>query len=195
MKTMHMWLPSAVCYGLCFTAGALSVGCVTSNGADEIESSINSAIVLDVNAAYTIVGVQSGKCVGVAGESTSSEAPLELQTCRGIASQRFQPEPTDSGFFQLRNELSGLCMDVSHVRQSDGTPVIQFRCKASLNQQWSFTDVASGAERITVRHSGKVLDVNGASTADGAVIQQWTSNNGTNQQFRMNKALPPIAPE
>lgn len=195
MKTMHMWLPSAVSYGLCFTGAALAVGCVADVRADEIESSVSAAVVLDVNAAYTIVGVQSGKCVGVADESTASEAPLELQTCVGIASQRFQPEPTDSGFFQLRNELSGLCMDVSHVRQNDGVQVIQFLCKGSLNQQWSFTDVGAGAERLTVRHSGKVLDVDRESTADGTKIQQWTWHNGANQQFRLNKALPPIAPE
>ncbi len=195
MKIVHMWLPSAVCYGLCFTAGAFAVGCMTEDHPGEIESSASSAIVLDVNAAYTIVGVQSGKCVGVVGESTSSEAALELETCRGIASQRFQPEPTGGGFFQLRNELSGLCLDVSHVQQADGAPVIQFLCKGSLNQQWSFADVGAGAERITVRHSGKVLDVDRESTADGTRIQQWTSNNRANQQFRLNKALPPIAPE
>jgi len=195
MKTMHMWLPSAVCYGLCFTAGAFTVGCVTEDRRDEIESSASSAIVLDVNAAYTIVGVQSGKCVGVVGESTSSEAAMELETCRGVASQRFQPSPTDGGFFQLRNELSGLCLDVSHISQADGAPVIQFACKTSLNQQWSFTDVGAGAERITARHSGKVLDVDRESLADGTAIQQWTSHNGANQQFRLNKALPPIAPE
>lgn len=195
MKTMHMWLPSAVCYGLCFTAGTFAAGCMTEGRVNEIESSTTAAIELDVNAAYTIVGVQSGKCVGVADESTASEAPLELQTCRGIASQRFQPEPTDSGFFQMRNELSGLCMDVSHVRQTDGTQVIQFLCKGSPNQQWSFTDVGPGAERITVRHSGKVLDVDRESTADGTKIQQWTWHSGANQQFRLVKAIPPIAPE
>ena len=190
MKIICMHRVSVSCYSLCLVLGALGAGCVTDVDFEDSESTATSAITIDVNAHYTLVGVQSNKCVGVVGNSTASLARLEIRTCSGVASQRFQPQAMGGGFFRLRNELSGLCMDVSGVSLADGAAVIQFACGTGLNQQWSFTDVTGGAERMTARHSGKVLDVTGQSTADGTLLEQWSSNNGTNQQFRMTEALP-----
>jgi hypothetical protein len=170
------------------------MGCVTDHEVGGDESSTSSAIVIDVNAAYTIVGVQSGKCVGVVGASTASLAALDIETCTGTSNQRFRPEAMGGGFFRMRNQLSGLCVDVSHVLLTDGTPIIQFACGTGLNQQWSFTDVGS-AERITARHSGKVMDVTAQGTADGTLLEQWTSNGGTNQQFTVTEALAAFGPE
>jgi polyhydroxybutyrate depolymerase len=190
MRTRRL---STACYGLCLVLGALGAGCI-DNPDDAVlgdnEASTSSEIVLNVNASYAIVGVQSNKCVGVVNNSTSVQR-IEIRTCAGIASQRFRPEPVGGGFFRLRNELSGLCMDVSEISLTAGAPVLQFACNTGLNQQWSFTDVAAAtAERITVRHSGQVLDVTGQATADGTLLEQWPSNNGTNQQFRMIEAVP-----
>lgn len=194
MKTVHMRRTSAFCYGLCFALGIAGAGCISDRDLEDSEASTSSAITLDVNSSYTIVGVQSNKCVGVVNSSTASLARLEIRTCSGIASQRFRPEAMGGGFFRLRNELSGLCMDVSGGSLADGAAVIQFACGTQLNQQWSFTDLASGAERITARHSGKVLDVTGQGTADGTLVEQWTWNTGTNQQYRLATALPALVP-
>jgi len=185
-------MPASV-HGLCLTLGALAAGCIDAGDIDHDEAATSSAIVLDLTANYTIVGVQSDKCVGVIGGSTTPVG-LEIRACAGAASQRFHPEAMGGGFFRLRNELSGLCIDVSEISQADGAAIIQFACGTGQNQQWSFTDVASGAERMTARHSGKVLDVVGQAVADGTLVEQWSSNNGANQQFRLVKALSAFAP-
>jgi hypothetical protein len=174
--------------------GALGAGCMNDRALEEDVDDTSSAITIDVNAAYTVVGVGSNKCVGVVDASTATHARLDIETCSGTSSQRFHPEAMGGGFFRLRNERSGLCADVLGEGLTDGTLVIQFTCGTGLNQQWSFTDVAGGAERITVRHSGEVLDVTGEGTADGTLLEQWTSNNQTNQQFRLATAVAPIAP-
>ena len=189
MKFVH--LRASASYGLCFALAAIAAGCVDQQD-PATEASASSAIALDPNTSYTLVGVQSNKCVGVVGNSVTAGAQIEIRTCAGIASQRFRPESMGSGFFRMRNELSGLCLDVSGASLNNGAAVIQWTCHTGFNQQWAVTDVSPGAERLTVRHSGKVLDVTGQGTADGTLLEQWSWNLGDNQRFVMPDALPAI---
>lgn len=191
-------LRASTLYGLCLTLGALGSGCAMDAGPDDPtadQATAVSAITINVNASYTLVGVQSGKCVAVQGASTASTAPIEIDTCTGTANQRFRPESAGGGFFRLHNELSGLCLDVSGASTADGAALLQFTCGTGTNQQFSFTDVAGGGERITARHSGKVLDVTARGTADGTRVEQFTSNGGANQAFVMTQALGAFAPD
>lgn len=189
MKIVSMPRVSVFCYGLWLVAG-IAGGCATDGAGDEPEAAASSAITFTAGASYTLVGVQSGKCVGAA--NTASTTQLTIQTCTGTANQRFRPVSVGGGFFQLRNELSGLCTDVSGAQTTDGAAVIQFACSTATNQQFSFTDIAGGSELVTARHSGKVLDVTAQGTADGTLVEQFTSNNGGNQHFVMTQQLPAI---
>jgi len=190
MKIGSMPRVSVFGYGLWLAVGFAGAGCATDGALDEPEALASSAITLNTSVSYTLVGVQSSKCIGAA--STASGTQLDLETCTGTANQRFRPESMGGGFFRLRNELSGLCADVSGVSVADGAAVIAFACGTGLNQQWSFTDITGGSERVTARHSGKVLDVTGQASADGTPIEQFTSNNGVNQHFVMTQQLPAI---
>jgi len=192
MKIMAISRASALGYGLGLALATLGTSCVSDGELDEQVGSTSSEIVINTNASYTLLGVQSNKCVGIQGASTASTAPLDIETCSNTANQRFRPEAMGGGFFRLRNELSRLCVDVSGAQLGNGAAVIQFTCGTQLNQQWSFTDVAGGAERVTARHSGGVLDVTAQATADGTLLEQFASNNGTNQRFVMTPALPAI---
>ena len=194
MKITYFQRMSLLGHGACLAIGAISAGCIDTPEPGDRADLISSEITLDTTASYTIIGVQSNKCVGVIDGSTASNAGLEIRTCSGVASQRFRPESMTGGFFRLRNELSRLCMDVTGASQADGTAVIQFACSNATNQQWSFTDVASGSDRLTARHSTKVLDVTMKGTVDGTLLEQWTSNDGTNQQFVVTKAVGAFAP-
>jgi hypothetical protein len=190
MKFMYL-RASVRYYGLPFALAAAASGCMADQ--DPVaEAATSSAITLDGNSSYTLVGVQSNKCVGPVGASRTVGARLDIETCTGTANQRFRPEAMGGGFFRMRNELSGLCIDVSGVSLADGAAVIQFTCSTGLNQQWAVTDVSPGAERLTARHSGKVLDVTGQGTADGTLIEQWSWNFGNNQRYVMSQAVPAI---
>jgi len=178
--------------GLCLALGAFGTGCMTDGDLDGTEASVSSEISLDPTASYTLIGVQSTRCVGPVGGSTASNVRLEIENCTGTAIQRWRPEPVGGGFFRMHNELSGLCIDVSGASLALGAAVIQFTCNTGTNQQWAVADVTGGSERLTVRHSGQVLDVSGQGTAAGTLLEQWSSNNGANQHFTMPEALPAI---
>jgi len=142
-------------------------------------------LAIDGAATYTLIGVQSGRCVEVQGGSATPGARLIIATCGAARpQQRWRIEAMGSGVYRLRNVNSGLCMDVSGASTADGAPVIQWSCGSGANQQWSFADAGNGAQRMTARHSGKVLDVTGWATGDGTLLEQWTWNGGANQQFR-----------
>lgn len=192
MKSVSMSRASVFGYGLCLALGAVTTGCMADGSLDENEATVTAEITLDPTASYTIVGVQSNKCVGPTGGSTASGVQLDIETCTGTANQRWIPQPMSGGFFRWQNELSGLCMDVSGGSTFAGAPVIQFACGTQTNQQWTVTDVFGGSERMTARNSGLVLDVTGQGTADGTKVEQWFSNGGSNQHFFMNEALPAI---
>ncbi|HEY6555736.1 MAG TPA: endo-1,4-beta-xylanase [Polyangiaceae bacterium] len=147
--------------------------------------SATDSITIDTSVAYTITGVQSGKCVEVAAGSTTASAALQIATCNGTTRQQFRMEPTDSGFYRIKNVNSGQCADVEGASTADGARVQQYHCWTGTNQQWSFSDVSTGVVRISARHSGKSLDVTGNGSADGTRLIQWPLHGGANQQFRL----------
>jgi hypothetical protein len=169
------------------TALALSA-CISAEqldeGGDEFDESAES-VTIDTAATYTIVGVQSGKCVEVTGGSAADGAALQIASCNGSTRQQFRMESTGGGYYHIRNVSSNRCMDVASASTSNGARIQQYSCWSGENQQWSFTDVASGVVRLTARNSGKSLDVYGRDTADGTAVIQWSWNSGTNQQFRV----------
>jgi hypothetical protein len=191
MKIVHLPRVFQCSYALSLALVSGGAGCVIGEAPAQDEALVSADITFTPGAAYTLVGVQSNKCIGVA--NAASGTRLDLETCAGTANQRFRPESMGGGFFRMRNELSGLCVDVSGASTADGAAVIEFACGTQTNQQWSFTDITGGSERVTARHSGKVLDVTGQATADGTLIEQWTSNNGGNQHFVMRQALAAIS--
>jgi hypothetical protein len=164
---------------------------------DGTEASVSSEISLDPTASYSMLGVQSNKCIGPIGGSSASGVQLEIENCTGTANQRWRPDSMGGGLIRWRNELNGLCMDVSGGSPFPGAPVIQFTCGTQANQQWTVSDIAGGSDaggsdRMTARHSGLALDVTGQGTAAGTKIEQWFSNGGSNQHFVINEALPAI---
>jgi hypothetical protein len=146
-----------------------------------------TAATIDAGATYSLVGVESGRCIQIENGSLSRGAPAELGNCRPAAAQQFRLEPSSqaAGYYRIRNLESGLCLDVEGVSIANGARIIQWSCGAGENQLWTFVDVAGGALRIAARHSGKVLDVPGHAIADGTHLQQWSYANQANQHFTL----------
>ncbi|HTN82516.1 MAG TPA: RICIN domain-containing protein, partial [Sorangium sp.] len=132
--------------------------CISAEQADEdgyeLDESAES-VTIDTAATYTLVGVQSGKCVDVAGGSTADAAAMQIATCNGSTRQQFRMESAGGGYYRIRNVNSNRCLDVAGASTSDGAAVQQYSCWTGENQQWSFTDVATGVVRLTARNSGK----------------------------------------
>jgi endo-1,4-beta-xylanase len=174
-----------VLQGWSFVALFALGACGPAEPGSEDMGETTDTIKIDTTATYTLSGVQSGKCVEVAGGSTADGARLQIATCNGSSRQQFRLESTDSGYYRIKNVNSGRCADVISVSTADGAGIQQYSCWSGTNQQWSFANVSRGIVRVTARHSGKVMDVDGSSTADGALLNQWPWANQTNQQFRL----------
>jgi len=172
-----------------FSAGlaGLVQGCgVTPEGLEL--GSTELELVVNPGATYTLVGVQSNKCVRIRDSSTSDRAVAEIGACSGRASEQFRLEDVGGGYFRVRNVNSGKCLDVDSGSTTAGAGVIQWTCSTGANQQWLAVDVAAGAVQLVSRHSGQALDVSNARTVDGTPLVQWPSSGNSNQQFRVNSS-------
>jgi polyhydroxybutyrate depolymerase len=175
---------------LAAATGILAVSCVIGpeeayDAEIEEEGSLDNAITIDTSAVYTIVGIQSNKCVEIRGGSTASSAAAQIATCNGATRQQFRAESMGSGYFRLKNVNSGLCLGTNGGSAADGATIVQSACGTAGSQQFQFVDVATNVQRINVRSSGKALDVMGHATADGTSLLQWPWWNGGNQKFSL----------
>ncbi|WP_438032469.1 RICIN domain-containing protein [Sorangium sp. So ce204] len=136
---------------------------------------------------YTLVGVQSGRCVDVeAALSTADDLVLQLWDCNGGTNQHFRFEAVDGGYHRIRSVRSDKCLDVRGGSTADGAFIVQLPCDGDPSQQWSVTDPGGGAVRITSRLSGKVIDAHGSPPTDRTALFQSASSGGSSQLFTLN---------
>ena len=132
---LHTKRPALLALSIVVAAG---LGC---SAPDESTTTTVAALNVDTTATYTLVGVQSGKCVDVPNGSTSTGTQLDISTCvGGSPRQQFKLDSQGNGYYHLRNVGSGLCVDVNGAATADGAAVIQWTCGTGTNQQWLFTD-------------------------------------------------------
>ncbi|WIM94497.1 ricin-type beta-trefoil lectin domain protein [Actinoplanes oblitus] len=124
-----------------------------------------------------IVGVQSGRCVDVAGGATANGTATQLWDCTGATNQTW----TYTSGRQLTTYGGTKCLDANGQGTSNGTAVIIWDCNGQPNQQWNVNSNGT----VTGQQSGLCLDVTGASTANGAKLNLWTCHGGTNQQWTL----------
>ncbi|WP_078852205.1 RICIN domain-containing protein [Streptomyces sp. NRRL B-3229] len=84
---------------------------------------------------FSLVNINSGKCLDVKGASTAAEAHVIQWPCTGGSNQRW----TFSGS-AIVSAVSGMCLDVPGGSTADGTSLIQWPCNGNTNQQWSLTE-------------------------------------------------------
>jgi O-glycosyl hydrolase len=121
-----------------------------------------------------LIGVQSGRCLDVPGQSQTNGVQVEIWDCNGGANQQWT---------QLSNgalQVYGIkCLDVLNQATAPGSPVAIWACNGGANQQWRVN--ADGT--IVGVQSGLCLDVTGQGTANGVLVEIWTCNSGDNQKW------------
>ncbi|MCZ0982181.1 RICIN domain-containing protein [Streptomyces diastatochromogenes] len=134
----------------------------------------------------SLVNVNSGMCLDVAGASTTEGAQVIQWTCGNQPNQQWQLVPVATGTYQLMSANSGMCLDVTGASTTEGAQVVQWTCGGDKpNQQWRLSPVAgSDAHQLVSVNSGMCLDVTGNSRIAGAQVIQWTCGAGKpNQQW------------
>ncbi|MFD9792528.1 ricin-type beta-trefoil lectin domain protein [Streptomyces sp. NPDC059070] len=126
-----------------------------------------------------VVGL-AGKCLDLDHANTTAGTPLELFSCHGMKSQRFQLDPaTTSDATTGALKILANCVMPSGGGTTPGTQISLAACTGAANQNW--TKTPGGTLKHTA--SGLCLDVMGASSDDGTSLQLATCKGSPGQQW------------
>ncbi|WP_328457693.1 PQQ-dependent sugar dehydrogenase [Amycolatopsis sp. NBC_00438] len=137
----------------------------------------------------TVVGVASGRCLDVVGNSTAAKTRVNIYDCNGQANQAW----TFTAAGELRVYDGAMCLDVAGASTTSPADAQIYTCNGGANQKWRIN--ADGS--ISGVQSGLCLDVAAAGTANSTLVGLWTCNNGGNQKWRTTLAAdtqPPGVP-
>ncbi|NEA67277.1 non-reducing end alpha-L-arabinofuranosidase family hydrolase [Streptomyces sp. SID12488] len=119
-------------------------------------------------------GVDSGRCLDVAGVSQTDGANVQIWDCHGGTNQQWTL--TDSSQLTV---YGNKCLDARGGGTTPGTPVQIWTCTGTENQQWR---VNPDGTIVGVR-SGLCLEVSGWGKANGTEVRLWSCHGGANQKW------------
>ena len=112
---------SLVLLGAAASAVLAASGCVETEDVAPAAKSFTP----DPNAMYTVISVQSGKCV----EVTEGEPhALQIRNCATSPRHRFKIAAAGGGFYKLRNVETDLCVDIDGQSRADGARLMARPC-------------------------------------------------------------------
>ncbi|QKV77983.1 ricin-type beta-trefoil lectin domain protein [Amycolatopsis sp. Hca4] len=121
-----------------------------------------------------ITGV-GGKCIDVAGASSTNGTAVQLYDCNGSSAQQWTVG-TDGTIRAL-----GKCLDVTGQSTADGAQLQLWDCGGTANQRWA----ANAAKDLVGAGSNKCVDATGNSSANGTRLQIWTCTGAANQKWNV----------
>jgi hypothetical protein len=125
---------------------------------------------------FTLVNMNSGKCLDVENASTTNNAWVNQFDCHGMANQRWYywavPGSSPTSYLVI-NDWSGHCLDIPDGSSNPGVRLQQYSCHGFGNQQFQLVFTFFGWALVNV-NSGLCLEVAGGSTASPARVQQNT---------------------
>ncbi|MEP6650731.1 MAG: RICIN domain-containing protein [Lapillicoccus sp.] len=139
--------------------GAVLAALLTSVG-------LTSAAPAQAASGTPIVGVASGRCLDVTGNTQAIRTRVIIWDCNNQANQAW----TLTAAGELRVFDGDRCLDVSGSSLQPGGTVQIYTCTGGANQKWR----VNADQTIVGVQSGLCLDVTGGSTARGAYVQTWT---------------------
>lgn len=127
-----------------------------------------------------------GRCLDVKGEYPDGWMDAQIWQSNGAATQQWNIEPLDGGYYKLTVRATGKVLDVANAETTSGTNVQQCIWTNNYAQHWRFTDAGDGYYHITTRlDANKRLDVNERKDANGTNVQIWEANNETSQKWKL----------
>jgi len=164
----------------------LKIAAVSATGVVAIAAAVVGVTDAMAATAGPITGL-GGKCVDVAGASSTNGAHVQLYDCNGTAAQSWTVGNSDNTIQAL-----GKCMDVTSASTANGAKVQLYDCNGTAAQKWT----VSNGELVNTG-SGKCLDVTDKSTANGNQLQIWSCTGTSNQLWTLpggTTTPPPTTP-
>ncbi|HUN90601.1 MAG TPA: RICIN domain-containing protein [Burkholderiaceae bacterium] len=142
----------------------------------------------------SLVDVNSGLCVAVAGASTTAGAAIVQASCNGSTATLWTFQAAGSNY-RLVSQGSGMCLDVPGSSKTAGTALVQLPCATSPanNEMWQVSKSGNAFQVASVA-SGMCINTQSASKAASAPMIQWpcqtpVGTTATNDQFIITNAL------
>ena len=129
-----------------------------------------------------LVHVETGKVLGVAGDSEDAEAKAVLAKDEAGKEARQWKLEKDGDQYKIVNRKSGKVLDVNNASKDEGGQIIIWDDKTddNANQRWSWE--GTGEERrLKSKNSDLVLD----AEKDGNVVQKKSDEKAKSQLWRV----------
>ncbi len=162
------------------------IGLLLATATTAAAVTVPTALTASAATGTPVVGVASGRCLDVKGNTPTLGSSVSIWTCSGQANQTW--DLTTRG--ELRVFAGTRCLDVAQQDRTSPARVQIYTCNGGDNQRWRI-----GADGSIVGvQSGLCLDVTGKNTVNGALVQLWTCSGQTNQKWRRPDTQPPTVP-
>ncbi|MYS79181.1 RICIN domain-containing protein [Embleya scabrispora] len=132
---------------------------------------------------YTLVNVNSGKCLEIRGDSTENGAAANQWECNGSNTQKWYFTLDSASPTTIVNANSGKCLEIRGDSMDNGAAANQWECNGSGTQYWWPDLFDSQSWTLTNANSFKCLEIRGDSTDNGAAANQWECNNSNTQKW------------
>jgi hypothetical protein len=143
----------------------------------------------DVNTQYRICNRQIGKCLEVAGSSTSAGAAIQFRTYSGASNQKWTITQTAAGKYKVVNVATGKALDTAGSSITDGAAIVQQTYSGTATQQWAFKSLGTQGDggNYTISPSTKTTGTSwpATSTLDGAPISITTYTTADIQKWQI----------
>lgn len=134
-----------------------------NNGTYEIETKLNTNMVLDVD-----------------GGSKDDYANVQLWTADNVNQQKFVVTALSTDTYKIIAKHSNKALTVTSKNN-----VSQTAYTGAKNQQWQIKEAGGGYYQIIAKATGKALDVTGSIAKNGQNIQVCTKSHSDAQKFRL----------
>jgi hypothetical protein len=125
-----------------------------------------------------------GKCLSGVGDSAARGAKVEISTCNGSGSQRWQYVPSASPGAAGQLKIHGQCLSIHPGKANGGRATLQ-SCAGSAGQKWAY----QWLDHLYNPNSGKCLADPANSRKNGTQVELWTCSGAVGESWM----LPPAA--
>jgi hypothetical protein len=124
----------------------------------------------------------AGKCLTDTGDSAAHGAQVEISTCNGSGSERWEYIPAASPGAAGLVKIHGKCLSVRTGTANGARATLQ-SCAGSAGQKWAYQSL----DHLYNPNSGKCLDDPGRSRKNGTQVVLWSCGGGSGESWM----LPP----
>lgn len=118
--------------------------------------------------------------------SLEKNAEIWLYSDNSSASQMFEVQYIDNGYYKIISKQSGLVLESQALDYKPDVGIEQQTWSGADNQLWKFIPASNGSYYIRSK-TGTVVDVQYGSFADGAKLQMYMQNGTSAQEWMLSE--------